>query len=135
MAKTKEEKSLDAKRTRLWVLYRTTLTEQKEVEEYMRNHPHLHVLLTKGDPKAEANLYNDHSHVTGLYRGRLAYLINKALGTIENTYKDRTPAVLRTLADYLDHPPALRCGIENYGLLGKAQVKKKMIYGKKEGEQ
>jgi len=130
MAQTKAEKSLAAKRARLMLLYRITPEEQGVVENFQREDPTLSILLTKGDPLEEANLYTDHSHTTGLYRGRLAYLINKALGTIENTYKERTPQVLRALAEYLDYPPALRCGIERFGLLGRAKRKKKMIYGK-----
>jgi len=130
MAQTKEERRLAAKRHRLWVLYRTTLEEQNKVEDYMQSSPEFRILLTKGDPKEKANLYTDHDHVTGLFRGRLAYLINKGLGTIEGVYKERTPAVLRALARYLDSPPSTEMGIVNYGLIGRAKInKKKKVYG------
>jgi hypothetical protein len=112
------------------LLYRITPEEEGAVERYQRKDPALRALLEKGDPKSTARLYNDHSHASGLYRGRLAYLINKALGTIENTYKERTPAILRALADYLDNPPAVRVIGEHWGLLGRAKKKKKMLYGK-----
>jgi hypothetical protein len=129
MAKSPEEKRLAAKRARLWMLYRITPEEQDEVETFMRNDPTLRVLLEKGDPSQQANLYTDHSHTSGLFRGRLAYLINKGLGVIEGTYKDRTSKVLRALAEYLDYPPALRKGIKRYGLIGRAKKKRKMSYG------
>lgn len=129
MAQTPEQRRANAKRSRLMQLYRITPEEQDAVEQYQRTDPVLSILLTKSDPKEQANLYTDHSHITGLFRGRLAYLINKGLGVIEGTYKERTPAVLRALAEYLDYPPSLRKGIERYGLLGRAKVKRKMIYG------
>jgi hypothetical protein len=134
MAQTKEQRRDNAKRTRLWELYRITPEEQDEVEIFQREDPTLSILLTKGDPTVEAQLYNDHNHATGLYRGRLAYLINKALGTIENTYKERTPAILRALADYMDFPPALRKGIKRYGLIGRSKLNKKHpVYGSENG--
>jgi hypothetical protein len=131
MAQTKEEKSLAAKRARAWTLYRITLEEQYRVEFYQRTNPDYAVLLTKGDPKEVALLFNDHDHATGIYRGRLAYLINKALGVLEGAYKKRTPEILRALARYLDSPPALECIGPRYGMLGRAKMnKKKIVYGK-----
>jgi hypothetical protein len=134
MAKTKEEKSLDAKRARAWTLYRITLEEQDAVENFQRSSQEYSVLLTKGDLKETALLFNDHDHVTGLYRGRLAYLINKGLGTIEGVYKARTPEILRALAFYLENPPAV-CQIgPHYGMTGKAKINKKVkIYGSPTG--
>ena len=131
MAQTKEEKSLAAKRARAWKLYRITLEEQATVEVYQRSDPDFRDLLTKGDPKETALLFNDHSHATGLYRGRLAYLINKALGVLEGAYKERTSTILRALAAYLDSPPALEAIGPRYGMLGRAKMnKKKIVYGK-----
>ena len=135
MAQTKEEKSLAAKRVRAWKLYRITLEEQATVEVYQRSDPDFRDLLTKGDPKETALLFNDHDHVTGLYRGRLAYLINKALGVLEGAYKKRTPVILRALARYLDSPPALEIIGPRYGMLGRAKMnKKKIVYGKADCE-
>jgi|ERR1035437_2638150 hypothetical protein len=132
MAQTKEEKSLAAKRARAWKLYRITLEEQDAVEKFQRSaYGPYDVLLTKGDPKETALLFNDHSHATGLYRGRLAYLINKALGVLEGAYKERTSTILRALAAYLDSPPALEAIGPRYGMLGRAKMnKKKIVYGK-----
>jgi hypothetical protein len=131
MAQTKEEKSLVAKRARAWKLYRITLEEQNTVEDYQRHDPDFAVLLTKGDPKEKALLFNDHSHATGVYRGRLAYLINKALGVLEGAYKKRTSTILRALAEYLDSPPAVEVIGPRYGMLGRAKLnKKKIVYGK-----
>ena len=130
MAQTAEQRRANAKRTRLMLLYRIIPEEQDAVEQYQRKDPTLRILLTKGNATEEGRLYNDHRHSDGLYRGRLSYLINKALGTIENTYKERTSAILRALADYLDNPPAVRVIGERWGLLGRAKKKRKMVYGK-----
>ena len=129
MAQTKEQKSLAAKRARLWLFYRTTPEERDAVEKVMREHPILRILLERGDGSNDARVYMDHDHTTGHIRGILGYLVNKALGTIECSYKQRTPQVLRALADYLENSPMdHECG-ERYGLIGKAQRKKKMVYG------
>lgn len=134
MAQTKEEKSLAAKRARAWTLYRITLEEQEMVEAYQWCQAPFNVLLTKGDPKENALLFNDHSHVTGLYRGRLAYLINKALGVLEGAYKERTSTILRALVRYLDSPPAVEAIGPHYGMIGRAKLnKKKPIYGSPDG--
>lgn len=135
MAQTKEEKSLAAKRARAWKLYHITLEEQDIVEKFQRDsYADYDVLLTKGDPNETALLFNDHDHATGLYRGRLAYLINKALGVLEGAYKERTPRILRALAYYLDYPPAPIAIGKHYGMLGRAKLnKKKPVYGSPNG--
>jgi hypothetical protein len=128
--KSAEEKSADAKRQRLWKFYRITPEEQAAVELFQKNNPTYGVLLQKGDPTEPALLFTDHEHSTGLIRGRLAYLINKALGIFESSYKERTPTILRALADYLERPPATQVlGEARYGIIGRAKQKKKMIYG------
>lgn len=128
--KTAAGKSAAAKRQRLWKFYRITPEEQVEIEKFQKKHPVLSVLLEKGDPTEVALLFTDHNHTSGLIRGRLAYLINKALGVFECSYKERTPTILRALADYLENPPATQVlGEPRYGLIGRAKVKKKMIYG------
>lgn len=136
MAKqTPEQRRDNAKRSRLMLLYRITPEEQEEVEEFQKNDPTLRLLLERGnmDDTSPALLFTDHDHTTGLFRGRLAYLINKALGTFESSYKERTPAILRALAEYLEHPPAVRKGIVRYGLIGRAKKKKRMVYGSSNG--
>lgn len=138
MAKTKEQISADAKRNRLWTLYRITPEEQDNIESFMRSNPPLYdkelsILLEKGGAK-EGRVYTDHRHSDGLVRGRLAYLINKGLGVIEGTYKEKTSAVLRALADYLDYPPAVIVLGPRYGMIGLAKInKKKKIYGSENG--
>lgn len=135
MAQTPEEKRHVAKRHRLWVLYRITPEEQDVIEKFQRDSSVFRILLTKGDPKEEANLYIDHNHVSGKIRGRLAYLINKGLGVIEGTYKERTPEVLRALAYYLENDPATAVlGEPRYGMIGRAKINKKTkIYGSETG--
>lgn len=133
MAKTKEQASADARRKRMWALYRITPEEVDQIEALMRAHVRLSVLLEKGGGK-EGRIYTDHRHTDGLVRGRLAYLINKGLGTIEGTYKERTPRVLRALAEYLEFPPASTVLGPRYGMIGLAKInKKKKVYGSAEG--
>lgn len=66
-----------------------------------------------------ANL--DHCHKTGLVRGLLNPLTNKFL-------IDRLD-ILRASIAYLENPPAVAALGRVYGLIGKAQKKKKMLYG------
>jgi hypothetical protein len=132
MAQTKEQTSLAAKRARAWKLYRVTLEEQGAVDEYMRNNKDYSILLERGNPKDKtpALVFTDHDHTTGLVRGRLAYLINKALGILESSYKERTAEVLDSLSKYLMEPPALYAIGAKYGMIGKAKLnKKKIVYG------
>jgi hypothetical protein len=136
MAQTPEQRRDRAKRTRLMTLYCITPEEEIVVEEFQRGaYGPYGLLLQKGDISTKARLYNDHNHVSGLYRGRLSYLINKGLGIIEGTYKERTPAILRALAYYLDYPPApIALHGDRYGLIGRAKLNKKVkIYGSENG--
>jgi len=73
-----------------------------------------------GEPLADwAHL--DHDHKTGLIRGLLNPMTNKFL-------VDKLD-ILRASIAYLEHPPAVSALGEVYGLIGKAQKKKKMLYG------
>lgn len=133
MAQTPEQRRAVAKRHRLDVLYRITPEEQDRVDYYQRNSD-FSVLLERGDGSTDAQLFTDHRHSDGLIRGRLAYLINKALGTFENSYKERTPLILRTLADYLENPPFTTVFGPRYGMIGRAKLNKKVkIYGSPNG--
>lgn len=115
--------ALTALARRLWVLYRLTIEEQKQIEAFQGEHSGFRLLLGK-------RLGTDHCHKTGLIRGRLEWRLNRALGMIEKAAPTRTAAVLRALAEYLDNPPAVTAlGRPVYGLIGKAQYKKKMVYG------
>ena len=72
----------------------------------------------------------DHDHTTGMIRGRLAFLLNKAMGYVDAFSKGHSPEILRKLAYYAENPPAVAAlGGPRYGLIGKAQKKKKMVYG------
>lgn len=137
MAQTPEQRRDSAKRTRLMTLYRITPEEDAAVQHYQSNAAPYNTLLQRGnlEDTSPAILYLDHRHSDGLIRGKLAYLINKALGTIENSYKERTSFVLRALAYYLDNPPAtLVLGSPRYGMIGRAKLNKKVkIYGSSQG--
>lgn len=135
MKQTPEERSSKAKAQRLWKFYRVTPEENAAVDHYMRNNSAYSILLERGNPndKKPALVFTDHSHETGLVRGRLAYLINKALGILESSYKERTADVLDSLSKYLREPPALYAIGSHYGLIGRAKQKKHMIYGSPNG--
>ena len=74
-----------------------------------------------GQPlKPNANC--DHCHSTGLVRGLLNPMTNKRL--VDNI------TVLKRTLDYLSNPPAVAAlGEKVYGLMGKAQRKRKPRYG------
>ena len=68
------------------------------------------------------NAHLDHDHTNGLVRGLLNPLTNKFL-------IDKID-ILRASIAYLLNPPAVHAlGGPVYGLVGKAKVKKKMLYG------
>ena len=71
----------------------------------------------------------DHDHTTGQLRGILDFRINRALGMIENSFKEKTPEILRHLAYYLERYPVTDVLGPHFGILGKAKKKKVMIYG------
>lgn len=73
-----------------------------------------------GEPLSE-HAHVDHDHRTGLIRGLLNPLTNKFL--IDDIER------LQASIDYLKHPPAVSLLGPVYGLIGKAQKKKKMLYG------
>jgi hypothetical protein len=75
----------------------------------------------------------DHNHTTGQLRGVLDFRINRALGMIETSFKEKTPDILRHLAQYLEHYPVNMVLGRRYGIIGKAKKKKVMIYGSEKG--
>jgi hypothetical protein len=121
VARTPEQKRDAAKDARLKKFFRTSLEEYRAIEKFEEQY---FSPLLGGSRRGL-----DHDHKTGLIRGVLDWRINKALGIIENSFKENTPYVLRALSQYLFKPPALSVIGERYGLIGKAQNKKKMIYG------
>ncbi len=61
----------------------------------------------------------DHSHGTGLLRGYLCWLCNKALGVVRDD-----PERLRRMITYLEAPPATAAlGEERYGRVGRTSNK------------
>lgn len=129
MKKTPEQKSADAKRARLWLLYRVTPEENIEIEAYQRS---IGLGILMGT--SEESTGTDHSHDSGLIRGRLDFRINRALGLLE-AYATSLPDgvtladVIHALDSYMQQPPATYVLGMRYGLIGKAKKKKHMIYG------
>lgn len=108
---------------RLWKFYRLTPEDIETIDSFQRNHPVLKQVMGK-------RLSTDHDHKTGLIRGRLEWRLNRAYGLVEAAFPDNVAEVLRALADYHDTPPAIDAlGKKTYGVLGKAQQKKKFVYG------
>lgn len=109
-----------ARKNRIWTLYRLTLDQYDSI------------LRHQGGTCAGCNrlpgarrLHIDHCHATGAIRGLLCWSCNKGLA-----FYDDDADLLTTLAGYLRNPPATQAlGLTVYGLLGKAQRKKKMVYG------
>ena len=107
----------------LWVKYHLTPEEQDCILQFQNSHPTFSLLLG-------SRLATDHCHASGLIRGLLEWRVNRALGLFEKVGKENTPALLRAVADYLDHPPAEQAlNKKVYGLMGKAKYKKTMLYG------
>jgi hypothetical protein len=120
---TKSEKS---KSKRLWTLYRITLDEQRQIENFqLRTHPYYLLMGSR--------LGTDHDHANGLIRGRIDFRLNRALGLIEGAGGVLAPDILRALAHYLEHPPAVLAIGKKFGLIGQAKVKRKMVYGSENG--
>jgi hypothetical protein len=105
---------------KLWKLFRLTPEEWETILKYQGG-----VCAISGKPPVTRALAADHDHKTGRIRGALAMDMNRGLAFFRDD-----PALLRKAADYLENPPAIAAlGREVYGLLGKAQLKKKMVYG------
>lgn len=111
--------SPSARRTaRLWELYRITDQDYESVLSAQGG-----VCAISG--RTSTRPFNiDHCHATGLFRGLLSPWMNKGL-----SFFDDDPALLEAAANYLRNPPAVAAIGKRYGLLGRAQRKKKMIYG------
>ena len=83
MAKTAEEKAASAKNARLKRFFLITLDQYKEVEKYEQ----LAMPILLGTTRRAL----DHNHTTGQLRGILDFRINRALGMIETSFKEKTP--------------------------------------------
>jgi hypothetical protein len=125
MPKTKEQKAEGAKNARLKRFFRISLEEYRKVEKYEE----LTTPLLLGTTRRAL----DHVHSTGQLRGILDWRINRALGLIENSFKESTPGILRQLALYLEHYPVNMVLGRRFGIIGKAKKKKKMVYGSPTG--
>jgi hypothetical protein len=113
-----EKAKLARRKDRLWTLYRLT------PEDYQTVLNHQGGICAITGKVSYRNLDVDHDHTTGLIRGLLSPWANKGLSFFSDD-----PALLRAAADYLENPPAVAAIGPRYGLLGRAQRKKKMIYG------
>lgn len=113
-----EKAKLQRRKERLWSLYRLT------PEDYQTILNHQGGICAITGKVSYRNLDVDHDHKTGLIRGLLSPWANKGL-----SFFDDNPDTLEAAARYLRNPPAVAAIGNRYGLLGRAQRKKKMIYG------
>lgn len=105
-------------------LYNLTEEDRQKIEEFQ-----LRVCAISGVPPRGQRLAVDHCHKSGLIRGLLHWRMNRAIAMFNDD-----PKLLRAAADYLDSPPAVAAlGEKRYGLIGKAKIKKKMVYGSQNG--
>lgn len=127
--KSAKDKAADAKRRRLWILFRITPEEHAKIKDYERRYTPILLMGSRNIPEGVMGV--DHRHTNGQVRGLLSSGINKALGIIENLFAERTGEVLHALAAYYDNPPAVTVlGGKRYGMTGRAQLtKKNKLYG------
>lgn len=107
---------MDAKQKRDQELYNLLPGERQKIREYQNDLDP----ITGAPLKPNANL--DHDHRTGLIRGLLNPMTNKTL--VDDI------SILERSIEYLRDPPAIAAlGERVHGLVGKAQRKRKMLYG------
>lgn len=112
-------------RLRLAAMYNITPEELARIEYFECNHEIYQFMLGKRNS-------TDHSHKTGLIRGRMDWQLNQAYGILENMSdsNDEFDVLLDALKLYHRHPPAvLALGEKRYGLIGRAVRKKRPLYG------
>ena len=123
MARTPEQKRDAAKDARLKKFFRTSLGEYRAIEKFEAENPEYAPVL--GTTRRGL----DHCHTTGLIRGVLDWRVNRALGIIENAFKEDAAKVFRAMAEYVERYPALLVIGVRYGIIGRAKKKKVMKYG------
>lgn len=113
---------------RLSVFFQLTPDDFEQIKQYQASDSRFRLLLNKPNyTKREAV---EHRHRDGLIRGVMNAMLNRTYGIIERLYPENTAEVLRALADFHENPPATAAlGEEVYGVIGKAQHKRKLLYG------
>lgn len=102
--------------------FRLTPEEYERIKKFQENHQVFRLLLGK-------QLNVDHHHESGMLRGLLEFRLNKGYGLIEKAAKENTANVLRALAEFVDHPPAVTVlGERRYGVINEARHKKSGMY-------
>jgi hypothetical protein len=118
----------EGRATKYQKFYNITISDYDRIRAFMADHPKFKFLLNK--PTATMREAVEHRHGDGLIRGVMASMLNRAYGLIERLYGPDTADVLEALAEFHRNPPAeLALGEKVYGLIGKAQRKKEMLYG------
>ena len=119
-----------ARAKRLRDNYNLSVEESDRIDAFQRN-----VCWVCGRPERVAGrrLATDHSHLTGLIRGRLCSQCNPILGKLENAFVRLGMhkagldfvAIVEKLAAYVKNPPAVTAlGREVFGWPGKTGTKR-----------
>ena len=118
----KEEQKQKARARHLQDNYNLTIEQSDAIEEYQGN-----VCWVCGRPEHVQNrrLATDHSHITGLIRGKLCSQCNPLLGKLENAFIRLGlhkvlgldfVRIVKRLALYVENPPAIAAlGKEVFG--------------------
>lgn len=121
---------LKARAKRLKDNYNLTVEESDRIDAYQNN---VCWVCGRPEPVKGRRLATDHSHLTGLIRGRLCSRCNPILGKLENAFVrlgmhklglDFVKIVVR-LAIYIQTPPAVTAlGRQVFGWPGKVGTKR-----------
>jgi hypothetical protein len=120
-----------ARAKRLMNNYNLTIEESDRIDAYQNN---VCWVCGRPEPVAGRRLATDHSHRTGLVRGRLCSRCNPILGKLENAFvrlgMHKIPGInfvhiVERIAAYVRNPPAVAAlGREVFGYAGKVGTKK-----------
>jgi hypothetical protein len=118
--------SVKARAKRLKDNYNLTIEESNRIDEYQ---DYVCWICGRSEHVVGRRLATDHSHVTGLIRGRLCSQCNPILGKLENAFVrlglHKVPGVnfvqiVEKLAAYVKNPPAVAAlGREVFGWPGR----------------
>lgn len=115
-----------ARAKRLFDNYNLTIEESDKIDAYQKD---VCWVCGRPEPVVGRRLSTDHSHLSGLIRGKLCSRCNPILGKLENAFvrlgMHKIPGIsfvriVEKLADYVKNPPAVAAlGREVFGWAGK----------------
>lgn len=130
--------SLKARTKRLSDNYNLTIEQSDRIDVYQNN---VCWICGRAESVKNRRLATDHSHLSGLIRGRLCSRCNPLLGKLENAFIRlgmhklglEFVAIVERLAEYIKNPPAVTAlGREVFGWPGKIGTKRHRAFLKKQ---